>query len=306
VLSLVSVADRSLCVSEALPSGQSAPTVLRIVLGKRLKELRESRGISLEEAAKALSVSHLTIRRIENAQVSLKIPYVRELLRLYAVSDEEARDFTDMAERANEPGWWHNYKTALPDWFRAYVSLETAAQVIRVYEPHYMTGLLQTRDYARAVIRAGFPYEPEDALEHRVDLRLRRQALLQSPEAPSLWVVLEEAALRRLVGGPAVMRAQIEHLLEAANDPRITLRILPLAAGAHSATSGHMTYFRFRERELQDIVYTEVGLTSAVYLDQRPDVVAHLEAYTRISRLAAELLPDPRTYLDHLRKEFSR
>jgi transcriptional regulator with XRE-family HTH domain len=293
-------------VSEALPSGQSAPTVLRIVLGKRLKELRESRDVSPGEAARALSVSHLTVRRIENAQVSLKIPYVRELLRLYQVSDEEARDFTDMAEQANEPGWWHNYKTALPDWFRAYVSLETAAQVIRTYEPHYMTGLLQTRDYARAVIRAGFPNEPEDAIEHRVDLRLRRQALLESPDAPSLWVVLEEAALRRQVGGPDVMRTQIGHLMDAAEDPRITLRILPLAAGAHAGTGGHMTYFRFQERELQDIVYTEVGLTSAVYLDQRPDVVAHLEAHTRISRLANGMLPDTGTYLDQLRKEFNR
>jgi transcriptional regulator with XRE-family HTH domain len=291
-------------VSEALPSGQSAPTVLRIVLGKRLKELRESRNAQLEEAGKALGVSHLTIRRIENAQVSLKLPYVRELLRFYEVSDEEARDFTDMAEQANEPGWWHNYKTALPDWFRAYVSLETAAEVIRVYEPHYMTGLLQTRDYARAVIRAGFPYEPAETLEHRVDLRLRRQALLERENAPTLWVVLEEAALRREVGGPEVMRAQIDRVMQAVEDPRITLRILPLAAGAHSGASGHITYFRFQERELQDIVYTEVGLTSAVYLDQRPDVVAHLEAYTRISRLAAELLPDPRTYLDRLRKEF--
>lgn len=293
-------------MSEALPSGQSAPTVLRIVLGKRLKELRESRNASLEDAARALGVSHLTVRRIENAQVSLKLPYVRELLRFYEVSEEEAQDFTDMAAQANEPGWWHDYRTALPDWFRAYVSLETAASVIRVYEPHYMTGLLQTRDYARAVIRAGFPYESEEALEHRVDLRLRRQALLGKPDAPTLWVVLEEAAVRREVGGPEVMRAQIERLLEVSQDSRVTLRILPLSAGAHSGTSGHVTYFRFREPELQDIVYTEVGLTSAVYLDQRPDVVAHLEAYTRISRLASELLPDARTYLDHLRKEFNR
>jgi len=292
-------------VSEALPSGQSAPTVLRIVLGKRLKELRESVDVTLEDAAKALSVSHLTIRRIENAQVNLKLPYVRELLRQYDVSDEEAEGFTAMAEQANEPGWWHNYRTALPDWFRAYVSLETAAEVIRVYEPHYMTGLLQTRDYARAVIRAGFPYEPDHALEHRVDLRLRRQALLGKPRSPKLWVVLEEAVLRREVGGPAVMRAQIDRVLEVLDDPRITVRVLPLAAGAHSGTSGHITYFRFREPELQDIVYTEVGLTSAVYLDQRPDVVTHLEAYTRISRLASDLVPDTRTYLSQLRKEFA-
>ena len=291
-------------MSEALPSGQSAPTVLRIILGKRLKELRESCGLTFEDAAAALRVSHLTVRRIEHAQVSLKLPYLRELLTLYGATAAEVADFTDMAERANKPGWWHDYKTALPDWFRAYVSLETAAEVIRVYEPHYMTGLLQTRDYARAVIRAGFPYETDEELEHRTDLRLRRQALLGRPDSPSLWVVLEEAALRREVGGPAVMRAQIDHLIEASQNPRITLRLLPLAAGAHSGTGAHLTYFRFQERELQDIVYTEVGLTSAVYLDQWPDVVAHLEAYTRISRLASELIPDTRTYLSHLRKEF--
>lgn len=291
-------------MSEALPSGQSAPTVLRIILGKRLKELRESCRLTFEDAAKALGVSHLTVRRIENAQVSLKLPYLKELLRLYGVTEQEAADFTDLAEQANEPGWWHDYRRAVPDWFRAYVSLETAAEVIRVYEPHYMTGLLQTRDYARAVIRAGFPYEPPKALEHRVDLRLRRQELLGGSGSPALWVVLEEAALRREVGGGDVMRAQIDKLLEALDDPRITIRVLPLSAGAHSGTSGHITYFRFREPELQDIVYTEVGLTSAVYLDQRPDVVAHLETYTRVSRLAYELLPDTRSYLNRLRKEF--
>ncbi|WP_181769099.1 helix-turn-helix domain-containing protein [Streptomyces albidus (ex Kaewkla and Franco 2022)] len=293
-------------MTDTLPSGSSAPTVLRIILGKRLKELREGSGVRIEAAAKALRVNHLTIRRMENAQVGLKVPYVKELLRLYGVSDDEIGEFISMAEQANAPGWWYPFRDALPDWFRAYVSLETDAQVIRVYEPHYVTGLLQTRDYARAVIRAGFPHESQEALEHRVDLRLRRQALLGTPDAPTLWVVLEEAALRRDVGGPVVMRGQLERLIEASEQPNITLRIVPLAAGPHPGTGGHLTYFRFRERELQDIVYTEVGLTSAVYLDQRPDVVTHLEALTRVSLLAAEHVPDPRTYLMHLCKEFDK
>jgi transcriptional regulator with XRE-family HTH domain len=293
-------------VTDALPTGSSAPTVLRIILGKRLKELRQASGVRLEVAAKALRVNHLTIRRMENAQVGLKVPYVKELLRLYGAGDNEIAEFIAMAERANAPGWWYPFRDALPDWFRAYVSLETDAQVIRVYEPHYVTGLLQTRDYARAVISAGFPHESEESLEHRVDLRVRRQALLGQPDAPTLWVVLEEAALRRDVGGPVVMRDQLERLIEAAQQPNITLRIVPLAAGPHPATGGHLTYFRFKERELQDIVYTEVGLTSAVYLDQRPDVVTHLEALTRASLLAAEHVPDPSTYLTDLRKEFDK
>jgi transcriptional regulator with XRE-family HTH domain len=293
-------------VTEALQSGASAPTVLRIILGKRLKELREARKISFDDAAKALRVNHLTIRRMENAQVGLKVPYVKELLRLYGASDAEVHEFIDMAEKANEHGWWHPYREALPSWFRAYVSLETGARVIRVYEPHYITGLLQTRDYARAVIRAGFPHESEEELEHRVDLRVRRQTLLDEPDAPTLWVVMEEAALRRDVGGPDIMRRQIDHLLEASERPHVTLRLLPLAAGPHQGTGGHVTYFRFAERELQDIVYTEVGLTSAVYLDQREDVVAHLEALTRMSRLAYDHVPDSRLYLKQLRDSLGR
>lgn len=293
-------------MTDALWSGSSAPTVLRIILGKRLKELREGCEVRLEDAAKVLRVNHLTIRRMENAQVGLKIPYVRELLRLYGAGSGEIGEFIAMAEQANAPGWWYPFRDALPDWFRAYVSLETDAQVIRVYEPHYVTGLLQTREYAREVIRAGFPNASPEDLEHRVDLRVRRQALLSRPDAPTLWVLLEEAALRREVGGPHVMRAQLDRIIEAAGWPHVSLRILPLSAGPHPATGGHLTYFRFSEPELQDIVYTEVGLTSAVYLDQRPDVVMHLEALTRASLLATECVPDPRTYLNHLRKEFDR
>ena len=179
-------------------------------------------------------------------------------------------------------------------------------RIIRIYEPHYVTGLLQTRDYARAVMRAGFPHEPDEALEQRVELRLRRQNLLEQSETPTLWIVMEEAALRRNVGGPEVMRAQLDCLIEALERPGTTFRILPLDAGPHAGVGGPFTYFRFAEQELQDIVYTEVGLTGAVYLDQRPDVVTHLEAHTRISRLAAELVPDPRTFLGHLRKELDK
>nr|WP_206322888.1 helix-turn-helix transcriptional regulator [Streptomyces sp. HNM0575] len=289
-----------------MPSGQSAPTVLRIILGKRLRELREERGLGLADAARVLDVNQLTVRRLESGHVGFKLPYVRLLLELYQVPAAEAAEFTGMIEQANRPGWWHPFREALPDWFRAYISLETSALVLRVYEPHYVTGLLQTRDYARAVIRAGFPEATRDALEQRVELRLRRQDMLGTPDAPVLWVVMEEAALRRVVGAPRVMRDQISRLIEVLDDPGITLRIVPLAAGAHSGTSGHFTYFRFKERELQDIVYTEVGLTSALYYDQRRDVVPHLETHTRISRLAAKHIPDARTYLTGLHKEFGR
>ncbi|OEV12940.1 helix-turn-helix domain-containing protein [Streptomyces nanshensis] len=293
-------------MSGALPSGQTAPTVLRIVLGKRLRELREGRGLGLSDAARVLDVNQLTVRRLESGQVGFKLPYVRALLELYDVSPAETREFTELTGRANEPGWWHTFRDALPEWFRAYVSLETSASVLRVYEPHYVTGLLQTPDYARSVIGAGFPEAPGDALEQRVELRLRRQKLMDSPNAPALWVVMEEAALLRAVGGRRLMRGQIDRLLDVLDHPGIALRILPLSAGAHSGTSGHFTYFRFEERELQDIVYTEVGLTSALYYDQHSDVVTHLETHNRMSQLATARIPDARAYLTDLRKEYGK
>lgn len=288
-----------------LPSGQNAPTVLRIVLGKRLRELREDRGLQLADAARVLDVNQLTVRRLESGQVGFKLPYVKTLLELYEVPAAEAGEFVEMTEQANKPGWWHSFREALPEWFSAYVSLESSASVLRVYEPHYVTGLLQTPDYARAVIRAGFPEASAESVEQRVQLRLRRQDLLDSPDAPSLWVVLEEAALRRAVGPARLMRKQFARLIEALDLPHVTLRILPLAAGAHSGTSGHFTYFRFGERELQDIVYTEVGLTSALYYDQRRDVVPHLQTHTGMSQLAAQLVPDVRGYLTGLQQQFA-
>ena len=287
-----------------LPTGSSTPTVLRIILARRLKELRLARDVSLKDAAKALGTGELTVRRIENAQVGLKTLYVKELLRRYQVPSDEAEEFLAMAERANRPGWWHPFRDALPTWFRAYVSLESGARLLRTYEPHYVTGILQTREYSRAVMRAGFPNEPDDELERRVDFRLRRQELLERDENPTIWVVLEETALRRVVGGPEVMRGQLEHLLEAMDRPELTLRVVPLSAGPHTAAAGHFTYFRFDEPELQDVVYTE-GLTGASYLDEPEDVATHLEAHIRASRLAHQQLPDLRSYLEGLRKEYA-
>jgi len=290
-------------VSEARPvGGTSAPTVLRMILGKRLKDLREHAGVSLEGAAKALRVTPLTIRRMEKAEVGLKIPYVEKLLRIYGADQQETDEFVEMAEQANQPGWWHRYRDVLPSWFTAYVSLESDARTIRTYEPHYVTGLLQTHDYARAILRAGFPNENDEELERRVGLRLRRQCLMQRPDGPTLWVVMEEAVLHKLIGGPEVMRDQIDRLLEAAELPTVTIDIVPFTAGAHVGAFAPFTYFRFDAPELPDVVYTEF-LSGSVYLDQRPDVVAHLEAHTRMSLLTSR--SDSKALLNRIRKEYS-
>ncbi|MFG2730250.1 helix-turn-helix domain-containing protein [Streptomyces canus] len=282
--------------------GTSAPTVLRMILGRRLQERRQGAGASLEDAARALRVTSLTIRRLEKAEVALKPLYVEKLLETYGADQQEIDEFVVLAERANEPGWWHTYRDVLPNWFSAYVSLEAGARTLRAYEPHYVTGLLQTHAYARGVLRGGFPNEADEDLGRRVDLRLRRQSLLERPDAPTLWVVLEEAVLHRVVGGPEVMREQIERLLEVSELEHVSVDVVPFTAGAHVGACAPFTYFRFEEPELPDIVYTEV-LSGAMYLDQRSDVSAHLEAHNRMSLLTSDA--DSKALLHRMRKEYS-
>ncbi|MFJ8782149.1 helix-turn-helix domain-containing protein [Streptomyces sp. NPDC102476] len=280
----------------------SAPTVLRMILGRRLQERRQGAGASLEDAARTLRVGPLTIRRLEKAEVALKPLYVEKLLETYGAEQQEIEEFVELAERANEPGWWHTYRDVLPNWFSAYVSLEAGARTLRTYEPHYVTGLLQTHAYARGVLRGGFPGEADEDLARRVDLRLRRQGLLDRPGAPTLWVVMEEAVLHRVVGGPEVMREQIERLLEVSELEHVSVDVVPFTAGAHVGACAPFTYFRFEEPELPDIVYTEV-LSGAMYLDQRSDVSAHLEAHNRMSLLSSDA--DSKALLNRMRKEYS-
>jgi transcriptional regulator with XRE-family HTH domain len=280
----------------------SAPTVLRMILGRRLQERRQDAGMSFDDAAKALRVTPLTIRRLEKAEVALKPLYVEKLLETYGADRQEIDEFVPLAERANEPGWWHMYRDALPNWFSAYVSLETGATTLRTYEPHYVTGLLQTPRYARAVLRGGLPNGSEEDLDRRVDLRLRRQGLLEKENAPTLWVVMEEAVLHRVVGGAEVMREQIDRLLEVSDLEHVSIDIVPFTAGAHVGACAPFTYFRFEERELPDIVYSEV-LTGSMYLDQRSDVAAHLEAHNRMSLLTSSA--DSKALLNRMRKEYS-
>ncbi|MFJ1746181.1 helix-turn-helix domain-containing protein [Streptomyces sp. NPDC088116] len=278
----------------------TAPTVLRIVLGKRLAALRESAGVTREAAAQVLDVTPLTVRRMENSEVSLKLPYVRLLLQAYGVAQTEAEEFIELVKAANRPGWWHRYRDALPSWFSAYISLEDEASLIRTYEPHYIPGLLQTEDYARAVLKVGAHRNAEE-LERRVALRIKRQQLLAKPDAPILWILMEEAVLLRPVGGAEVMRNQVDRLLEATELPNVTLQIMPFSVGPHLGAFGPFHLFRFDIPELPDVVYTE-NLTGAVYMEQRPDIAAYLEVLDNMSARAAPV-DGTRAFLQGIRKE---
>ncbi|MGW6389197.1 helix-turn-helix domain-containing protein [Streptomyces sp. NPDC055103] len=285
---------------------RSAPTVGQVVLGRRLQDLRERAGLKREEAAKVLRVAPATVRRMETAEVALKVPYVQLLLKEYGVTDAEAEGFVALTEEANLPGWWQRFHDVLPGWFSMYVSLEGAASLIRAYEPQFIPGLLQTEAYARAILRSGAvggsdAGKDEDAERH-VALRMERQSLLTREDAPKFWVIMDETVFRRPVGdGPEVMRDQLDRLLEAAELPNVTLQIAEFASGHHPGTYGPFVLFRFAMPELPDMVYSEY-LTGAVYLDARPEVASHLEV---MDRMAAQAATAQRTkeILRDLRKE---
>ncbi|MFH8223218.1 helix-turn-helix domain-containing protein [Streptomyces sp. NPDC018057] len=265
-----------------------APTVGQVVLGRRLQELREAAGRTREEAARVLRVTAATVRRMELAEVSLKIPYVQMLLATYGVGEAEAATFVRLAEEANEPGWWQRFHDVLPEWFSLYVSLEGAARLIRSYEPHFVPGLLQTEEYARAVLEAGTVGQTgPEAIERHVSLRMARQELLERPDAPHLWVIIEETVLLRPVSiRSAVMREQLDKLLEYTERDRVTVQVAEFADGPHPGTYAPFSLFRFAEPELPDLVYTEY-LTGALYLDSRKEVSAHLEVLDHMTARAA-------------------
>ncbi|PVE11843.1 helix-turn-helix domain-containing protein [Streptomyces scopuliridis] len=283
---------------------RSAPTVGQVVLGRRLQDLRERAGLKREEAAKLLRVAPATIRRMETAEVALKIPYVQVLLRAYGIPEDETDAFVELTEEANKPGWWQRFHDILPDWFSMYVSLEGSAALLRAYEPHFIPGLLQTEGYARAVMNAGAVGQarPED-IERHVALRMERQSLLTRADAPKFWVIMDETVLRRPVGdSPEIMREQIDRLLEATDLSNVTLQVAEFATGHHPGTYGPFVIFRFAVPELPDMVYSEY-LTGAVYLDARPEVATHLEVMDRMAAQAAtaqrtkEILKDVRKEL---------
>jgi transcriptional regulator with XRE-family HTH domain len=286
--------SREPSIKRYLEHPRGGPTVLRIVLGTQLRRLREARGISREAAGEAIRASHAKISRLELGRTGYKERDVADLLTLYNVVDEAERaDFLALARQASTPGWWHKYGDVLPSWFETHIGLEEAASVIRTYEVQFVPGLLQTKDYARAVTMLGHPRASAREISRRVSLRMDRQSLLSRPDAPRLWAVLDEAALRRPIGGVEVMRAQLQHLLDVAQLRNVTLQVAPFNVGGLAAAGGPVTILRFLEPDLPDIVYLE-QLTSALYLEKRDDVDNYL---TVMDRLCAEAEPPRSTTL---------
>ncbi|RVX43068.1 helix-turn-helix protein [Nonomuraea polychroma] len=274
-----------------------SPTVLRILLGTQLRRLRTEKGISRDDAGYSIRASHAKISRLELGQVSFKQRDVADLLTLYGVTDPaERQPLLDLAKQANAPGWWHKYTDVLPSWFEVYIGLEGAASSIRTYENQFVPGLLQTADYARAVIELAHEKATREEMDRRVALRTIRQERLSS--GLTLWAVIDEAVVRRRLGGPDTMRAQIAHLLEVTASRNITVQIMPFDRGGHAAAGGPFSILRFPERELPDVVYME-QLTSALYLDKPADSDHYMEVMDRLS-IQAETPNETRRFLERL------
>jgi len=259
------------------------PTVHRMILGRLLHRLRVEADISSDDAADVIRGSRSKISRMENGRVGFKDRDVRDLLSTYGVTDSGliARIHA-LARRANAPGWWTQYADVTADWFVEYLGLETAAAMIRTFEAQFVPGLLQTPEYARAVILLGHPAASPPEIERRVALRMSRQDVFTAQAPPVVWSILDEGAVRRQVGGRAVMRGQLRRLVEIASQHTVTVQVVPFDSGGYADAGGSFSILRFPGAEVPDIVYVE-QLTSALYLDKREDVDHYMEVLDSLS-----------------------
>ncbi|HSR85278.1 MAG TPA: helix-turn-helix transcriptional regulator [Streptosporangiaceae bacterium] len=282
------------------PTAGGSPIASRILLGAQLRRLREAKQISPEQAGYVIRASDSKISRLETGRVGFKDRDIADLLTLYGVTDETRREeIRGLASRANSPGWWQGYSDMLAGWFEEYLGLEEAAVQIGTYEAQLVPGLLQTEDYAGAVIMLQYSHPKE--ISRRIDLRMARQAILTNPNPTSLWAVIDEAALTRPLGGPRAMRAQLKHLIEMSQRPNVTIQIMPFTSGGHAAAGGSFSLLHFAEDELPDLVYLE-QLASAQYL-AKPDVVdTYLEVLDRLRHEAVSAAGSLKTLQARLRQ----
>lgn len=266
-------------------------TVRRLLLGSQLRRLREAKGVSREDAGYEIRASESKISRMELGRVSFKERDVADLLTLYGVAEQEVRTrVLGLVRTANATPWWHGYADVVPAWFQTYLGFEEAADSLASYEVQYVPGLLQTEGYARAVIRLGWHQAPQEEIERRVEVRMRRQRLLEADGGgPELLAIVDEAALRRPCGGPEVMRGQLARLLELADRPRVVIQVMPLGFDGLAAESGAFSLLRLAEPDLPEVVYLE-QFTTALYLDRPREVAEYAETLERLR--AGSLSPE--------------
>ncbi len=263
------------------------PTTRRRQLGADLRRLREATGLTLEEAGARVGISKATLSRYETKEGAVKWPAVEALCREYGASDGERQALVELAKGAKIQGWWRSLADPIPESMNLMLTLED--EVVREdhYASMYIPGLLQTRAYAEAVHRASEVQCPEREVQHMVDIRMKRQELLDRDEPPHLWCVIDEAALRRRVGGQSVMRAQLEHLLTESQRPHVTIQVLPFSSGAHAAAVGSFAVLRGPTPEL-DVVYVDL-IGGGLFMEKRQELDRYRLAFEYLSAQALDL-----------------
>lgn len=279
------------------------PTVRRRRLGAELRRLREQKGMTAEEVAGRLMVSQSKISRLENGRRSISQRDVRDLCDVYEVADERVRaGLMEMARESRQRGWWHEFGD-IP--YSVYIGLEAEASSIRAYESSFVPGLLQTREYAEAVVEGTQPDTEVSAVKRRVDVRLKRQTRIYGDDQlGSLWVVIDEAVLVRVVGGPRVMADQLLQLLELSERPNINLQVIPFRHGAHPGMTGTFSLMEFPESADSTVVYFE-GVTSDLYLEKEADVRRYTNLYDHL-RAAALSVAESRSLIQTYAEGFKR
>jgi transcriptional regulator with XRE-family HTH domain len=254
-----------------------------------LQRRRETTGMSREEVARQLEWSTSTLFRIETGRSRPQPGNVRTLLELYGVTGPERNGLIQLARDARQPGWWHSFRDVLPNPYEVYIGLEAGAASLRNFEPIVIPGLLQTEDYAREIFRNGPMELDPDGIERLAQVRLARQEILNRDDRPRLWAVIDEAVIHRVVGGASVMRGQLRHLVDSAQQGKITIQVMPYRAGAHAGTTGPFVILGFEEPTDPTVVYVET-LAGDIYLEERTDVSRYTLAFDRLR--AASLHPD--------------
>ncbi|MFD4986615.1 helix-turn-helix domain-containing protein [Streptomyces sp. NPDC058374] len=256
------------------------PTVRRRRLGQELRRLRELKGMTAEQVAERLLVSQSKISRLENGRRSISQRDVRDLCGVYEVEDHRIVDsLMQMAKDSRQQGWWHSFGD-IP--YSVYIGLETDAASLRAYDPQVVPGLLQTRPYAEALIQGAIPEISQTDADKRVQVRMRRQERVSSPENPlRLWTVMDEAALHRVVGTPQLMKEQLEHLVQMSELPHVTVQVIPFTMGAHPGLNGQYAILEFPDATDSSVVYIE-GVTSDLYLEKSNDVQKYSVMYEHL------------------------
>lgn len=252
----------------------SSPTVRQRELGKRLRELRNDRGMTVEDAADKLLCSATKISRLETGVRRPSLRDVRDLCALYEVDESTAADFMSLARGAREPGWWTQYEDINLD---PYIGLEHEATAITCYSTYYIPALLQTEDYAQTIIKAIAPKMDPAIHQQRVEVRMRRQQRLDDAHRPRYRVLLDESSLRRRVGGPALIAAQLSKILQTARSGKAVVQVVTFEAGAHAAADGNFVLLEFADSNLSPVIFIE-GLTGNQYLERAADIARYREA----------------------------